>query len=365
MGKEERDIRQLAISLAEIDQAAVRAHYSEAKVAAEKARLLAARIDPEDTMILSARLAKRADSFALQESECQRLATELHSALAKQEWGTVLSVADALLAMAPQHTAAKQARRKAWRAVGMDATQDFRAGRIAPARVSLNFRPEAGRLARRSTHSNKKSSDSDTVAGYDPPRRKLLWVDAVGGYLICLDDAVLLGQPTADVPIAIPIFADLSRRHAAIRRDGGSYVLEPIHEVYLDGRRLHGPSVLADKQLIQLGDSVKLRFAKPHALSATARLTIESHHKTQPSVDAILLMAESCILGPKAHSHIVCPNWSDDVLLFRDGDGLKCRSAKPMTIDGEPAGNAARIDGGSHIEGEEYSLSIEEVDIRL
>ena len=67
--------------------------------------------------------------------------------------------------------------------------------------------------------------------------------------------------------------------------------------------------MLADNQLIQLGDNVRLRFTKPHALSATARLVLESHHKTQPSADAVLLMADSCVLGPNRHCHVRCRNW--------------------------------------------------------
>ena len=53
-------------------------------------------------------------------AECQRLTNEMHAALTTENWSTVLSAADALLAIAPQHSAAAQARRKAWKAVGMD-----------------------------------------------------------------------------------------------------------------------------------------------------------------------------------------------------------------------------------------------------
>ena len=41
----------------------------------------------------------------------------------RRELGRVLTAADALLAIAPQHVAAGQARRRAWKAVGMDVTQ--------------------------------------------------------------------------------------------------------------------------------------------------------------------------------------------------------------------------------------------------
>ena len=144
------------------------------------------------------------------------------------------------------------------------------------------------------------------MVGKEQPQRALFWVDAVGGFLVCLDDAIAIGQPSPGDPIAVPILADLSRRHAVIRRDAGAYVLEPHQRTLIDGREIKTPFVLSDNQLIQLGDNVRIRFSKPHALSATARLSLESHHKTQPTADAVLLMADSCVLGPNRHCHVQC-----------------------------------------------------------
>ena len=128
----------------------------------------------------------------------------------------------------------------------------------------------------------------------------------------------------------MPILADLSRRHAVIRRDAGAYVLEPLQRTLVDGREITGPYVLADNQLIQLGDNVRIRFTKPHALSATARLSLESHHKTQPSADAVLLMADSCVLGPNRHCHVRCRDWQRDVVVYRQNDQVFCRADEPL-----------------------------------
>jgi hypothetical protein len=159
----------------------------------------------------------------------------------------------------------------------------------------------------------------------------------------------------------LPILADLSRRHAVIRREGGAYVLEPIHETRVDGREATGPVVLVDGQLIELGGSVRLRFTKPHALSATARLDIESNHKTQPSADAVLLMADSCVLGPNRHCHVRCRNWQQDAILYRQGERLFCRSVKPLSVDGDPANSSTQIAPGARVEGEDFSFTLEEV----
>jgi len=113
--------------------------------------------------------------------------------------------------------------------------------------------------------------------------------------------------------------------------------------------------------MIQLGDTVRLKFHQPHALSATAVLTIESHHKTEPAVDGIVLMSESCILGPQSQSHIHCRNWADDFVLFRRGDDLQFRTSTSVEVDGEATGAGATINGNCRIEGEDFALSFEEI----
>jgi hypothetical protein len=199
------------------------------------------------------------------------------------------------------------------------------------------------------------------VAGNDNPQRALLWVDAVGGFLVCLDDHVVIGQPSPGERIALPILADLSRRHAVIRRDAGAYVLEPLQRTLVGDRPITGPYVLGDDESIQLGDNVRLRFTKPHALSATAKLVVESHHKTQPSADAILLMADSCVLGPNRHCHVRCRDWQHDVVVYRHDGRLYCRAEQQITIDGEPADGEYEIQSGARVEGEEFAFTWETI----
>jgi hypothetical protein len=218
---------------------------------------------------------------------------------------------------------------------------------------------EANRAGRRSTHAAARSGEVDTVSGIQPPHRALFWIDAVGGFLVCLDNEVVIGQPSPGHPVAVPILADLSRRHAVIRREGGAYVIEPIQNVSVNGQPLSGPTVLADGQLIQLGESVRIRFTKPHALSATARLDIESHHKTQPSADAVLLMADSCVLGANKHCHVRSRDWQQDVVLSRQGEQFQCRSTMPLAVDGESRSGAIEVAAGERIEGENFSFTWE------
>lgn len=187
----------------------------------------------------------------------------------------------------------------------------------------------------------------------------LLWIDAVGGYLVCLGDEVTLGQPVRSGGVDIPILGDLSSRHARIWRDGEGYLIEAIRDVWVDDRKVKRVVGLGQQARIRLGDGVRLFFRRPHALSATARLDFVSRHRAQPSVDAVLLMADSCVLGPKPQSHVVCGNWPREVVLYRHDDELYCRSRGPMEIDGVDANGRGRISRRSHVVGDRFAFSLE------
>jgi hypothetical protein len=96
-------------------------------------------------------------------------------------------------------------------------------------------------------------------------------------------------------------------------------------------------------------------------LSATARLDFLSRHRTQTAVDAVLLMADTCVLGPKQHSHVVCREWEKELVLYRHDDELYCRCPCPFRIDGVEQKARARITTDSSIVGDRFSLSLESV----
>ena len=187
----------------------------------------------------------------------------------------------------------------------------------------------------------------------------LLWIDAVGGYWVTMSDDVVIGQPTADVDV--PILGDISKRHARICRDGEGYLIEALRPVSINGQPVHGRTILSDGAMIRLGERVELRFRRPHALSATARLEFATGHRTQPSSDAVLLMAETCVLGPSGHSHVVCHDWPNEVVLFRRQGELHCRTPGTFEIDGRPMKRRGVITCSSRIQGDRFSFSLEPI----
>ena len=191
--------------------------------------------------------------------------------------------------------------------------------------------------------------------------RFMLWIDSVGGYWVCLGDEITLGQPDPRGTADVPILGDLSCRHAVIRRDGEDYLIEALREVRVDDHKVQEIGRLRDGSRIQLGESVRLLIRRPNVLSRSARRDFVSRHHTQPTADAVLLMADTCILGPKPHSHVVCREWKSEVILYRSGQELFCRAAGAFEIDGVVCKGRGRIARNSRIVGDGFSFNLETV----
>jgi hypothetical protein len=194
------------------------------------------------------------------------------------------------------------------------------------------------------------------------PDRFLLWIDAVGGYLVCMKNEVALGQPASSGAMPdVPILGDLSRRHAIVRREGETYTIEPLRDVRVNGKKVQSTAPLLEGSTIDLGSGVQLRFRLPHPLSATARLEFISPHRTQPSTNAVLLMADACIMGSAATSHVAASHWKHEVVLFRQAEELGCRSSAKITIDGVANAGRAKLRTRSRVEGTEFAFSLEPI----
>ncbi|MEC7566779.1 MAG: FHA domain-containing protein [Planctomycetota bacterium] len=190
--------------------------------------------------------------------------------------------------------------------------------------------------------------------------RFILWVDAVGGYLVCLNDVITLGQAIQGTSVDIPLVADVSRKHATIRRINDQYILEPISPVWIQGVEITKATPLSHGDHIQLG-SVQLLYSKPHPLSVTARLDFTNRHGTNPRTDGILLMGDSLIVGNHQHDHVVYPYDDHQIVLYRCPEGLSCRSNQPLQIDEQEETNEGAIYLGSRIKSELISLGLEEL----
>lgn len=187
--------------------------------------------------------------------------------------------------------------------------------------------------------------------------RSILWIDGVGGYLMLDRDDVLVGQAGSLVDVSI--VADISRQAAVIRRRQADYFVEPLQEMCVDGNSTSSTQLLPSNSLLQLGNRVKLRIIKPHPLSSSARLEMASLHRFQPRVDGVLLLADSCILGPHTSCHVRCGEWSQDLLMFRQSGQWYFRTMNEVEVNGSTQQGQILISSGLRLRGSDFSLSVE------
>ncbi len=331
----------------------------------------------------------------------------LYAALSEGKWPQILSAAEAVLAVIPEHPAARQSRSRAWQqiaAIGPGAAHwPHRGGRapqanpmITPGSADQHDRCEpghaepegivwlngaaadrgAGSPPRDLGHGGNSPAESPAprpsplrapmparplarVDATGPKGRFLLWVDAVGGYLVCLDDRVLLGRAGPDSQADVPLMGDLSRNHATLLRNGDSYLLQAHHASFVNNKPVVDQAVLKDGDVIRLGSTVELEFRQPSPVSATARLSIVSRHRLPLAVDGVLLMAETCIVGEAAQAHIPAPALENPVVLYRQAGSLWCRAVGAFDVDGRTCASRAPLTLQSSVLGDGFSFSLE------
>jgi hypothetical protein len=254
----------------------------------------------------------------------------LHEAVDQRRWRDVLPLAEAVLVVAPQHAEARTAKSRAWTSQAPETT--------------AGVRPEV----------ETEATESPAA----PPKRFLLWIDGVGGYLICLGPRVTFGQATSDGSVDVPLLADVSRNHATVARDGEGYVVESVRPLQVNGQTVT-KATLTPGDRVTLGAACQFRFLLPVPVSSSARLELVSGHRLPLSVDGILLMAETLVLGPGPQAHVPLPDVAADVLLYRDKDGLGVRYAGAFRVNGRPVADREGLPASCTVTGPDFSFAIE------
>ena len=321
--------------------------------------------------------------------------TRAQEAAVSRQWRDAVAAADEALLAAPEYHIARTLRTKAWQAAYPEQTKSQARGTVAPlaatvdldafaspqgpsdirpspvARSSIPANSQAARSVSRDDATNSlgvpgtlRSSRNEpqefvSVKGAGPlctdrntprgsplgsdrsslPKRFLLWVDGVGGYLICTGPRVTFGQAVLEGgPVDVPLFADVSRVHAELSRDGEGFIIEAGKAAPVNGKtsprnvQVNGQdvarSVLAPDDRITLGATCQFIFQKPVSVSATAKLEMTSGHRLMLPVEGVLLMANEVILSASPQSHVVIGDAPGRVLLYRSKDGLGVRFAE-------------------------------------
>lgn len=200
-----------------------------------------------------------------------------------------------------------------------------------------------------------------TTRAAQPGQKFVIWIDRVGAFLLCLANEVTIGGPAADGRVAdISLLANLSRRHATFVRSGERYLFVAHAPSTVAGRPVHDRVDLSDGYDLALGANVRLKFRLPSVMSGTARLEFASDHRPARAADGVILMDETCLIGPTAENHIRCPGWPHAVLLFRRDGRLWCKSRDELFLGGRHAPEGGELAPGVVVTGTDIRFRIEE-----
>jgi hypothetical protein len=188
--------------------------------------------------------------------------------------------------------------------------------------------------------------------------RLLLWIDGVGGYLVCLGNKVSIGRAQPGTTVDIPLLADISRLHAELTRDTEGYLIEARRPLTINGRPLDR-GLLRDQDSVTLGAACKLSFRLPVPLSNSARLECASGHRLAVAVDGVLLMADTLILGPGGQSHVRVPEQKRQVVLCRSKNGIGVRYAGELRVNDERLTNRADLTLPATVIADDLVFSVE------
>ena len=205
---------------------------------------------------------------------------------------------------------------------------------------------------------------SDYILGTNPTpaagEKFVVWIDRVGAFLLYLKNEITIGGPAAEGAGAdVSLLANLSRRHATFVRSGERYLLLAHAPVHVAGRAVHDRVDLSDGYEVALGANVRLKFRLPSVMSGTARLEFASDHRPARAADSVILMDDTCLIGPGAENHIRCPDWPHAVLLFRRDGRLWCKSREELFVGGRHAPQGAELEPGVVVTGTDIRFRIE------
>jgi hypothetical protein len=308
-------------------------------------------------------ITRRLESYGQQATHLDSLQTQLRRAITHSAWNDAHLVSGEMLEIAPNCKLAIDARRRCDQRL-------FTPGR------SLNNRTQpttfrGGQIPR----DHQVARDHQVVGGAgqtksiemsEPEIERrcesfLLWIDGVGGYLVCSGSSVMIGQALPESGVDIPMLGDVRRRHAVIRRVGDVDLIEPLADICIEENTVNEPFLLKNGQLIDLGHGVKLTYRRPHSLSATARLDFTSRHRTQPWSDGVLLASDSIVLGRGSQSHVRCQDFLRDVVLYKEKGKWHCRVNGQFFVDGVSVEKRSEITTDSRIYGDGFSVSLETI----
>lgn len=176
----------------------------------------------------------------------------------------------------------------------------------------------------------------------------VLHVDGAGSFRVIGTRSVTLGPASSSRQVDIAVAADASVPVVMVRRSDEDYFVESAQPMEVNDKPVKH-ALLASGDRIAVGPRCRLRFRRPNPASTSAVLDVISGRLICGDVRQIILFDRELILGPGPAAHIRVDSLGGPAVLQQSGQGLACRAADPISIDGRPVGQQSVLTPGAHV----------------
>ena len=176
-------------------------------------------------------------------------------------------------------------------------------------------------------------------------RSIVLHVDGVGSYLVLSRSTVSIGPRSTARSLDLPLMIDASSPTITLSRSEEDYFLKSDRPATVNDVPC-AAKLLNSGDRIGMGTRCRMTFRRPSAASGTAVLDISGARLPAAGIRQVILLDREIVIGPGGSAHIRCDELPAPVVLVRSDDGLACRSAAEIMIDGQAMGKAANLPTG-------------------
>lgn len=164
------------------------------------------------------------------------------------------------------------------------------------------------------------------------PTKLLLLVDGGGSYLLLRGPQASVGRVASEIPADVPIFSDISERHANLNRVDDDYFVMGARDIEIDGRKAHR-ALLRDGDRVVLGKKAKFTFRLPSRKSGSALLELSDTTKMPNDVRRVVLFNQTAMIGQSNNVHVYCRHAGPTLLLFERNGSLWLRAQNDGFVD--------------------------------
>lgn len=176
----------------------------------------------------------------------------------------------------------------------------------------------------------------------------LLHVDGAGGFRVIGSRSITIGPASSSRRVDVAVTADASAPIVTITRSDEDYFVQAQQPIEVNDKPVaHALLVSGDR--IAVGPRCRLRFRRPNPASTSAVLDVTAGRLARGDVRQIILLDREMILGPGPAAHVRVDSLTGPAVLQRAGDGVICRAADPISIDGRPAGAEPILTPGARV----------------